>query len=123
MSGASRINQMPARTTGGSLKRSPPLETPYGAWGHRRQASCGLTALGDGLLLLSKDRWAKAHSTQLFKLDVGENEFDIAISVISINLRLIGDIEKFVVKQLLFQSSKPKADTAHGGCVVGYCKL
>lgn len=66
---------------------------------------------------------AKAHSTGLFELDVGENEFDIRVCIIGINLRLIGDIEKFVVKQLLFQSSKPKADAAHGGSVVGYCKL
>jgi hypothetical protein len=47
---------------------------------------------------------------RLFKLDVGEDEFDVGVIVICIELRLIGNVEEFVLEQLLFQFSEPKAD-------------
>ena len=62
-------------------------------------------------------------SCVLFELDVGENKLDIGVCVIGINLRLIDNVEKFVLKQLFLQFSEPKADTSHRGRVVGYCKL
>ena len=67
--------------------------------------------------------WAKAHSTRSFELDIGEHEFDIGVSVVGIELRLIGNVEEFVLEQLLFQFSEPKADTAHSICIVGYGEL
>ena len=56
----------------------------------------------------------------LFKLYVSQDEFNIAAAVVGIDLRLIGDVEEFVLKQLLLQSSEPEADTADRGCIVGY---
>ncbi len=49
--------------------------------------------------------WAKAHPTRLFELDVGEDEFDVGVSIVGIELRFIGDVKEFVLEQLLFQFS------------------
>ena len=48
----------------------------------------------------------------LFKLDIGEDEFDIAVTIIGIYLRLICNIEELNVLQLLGPFSEPEADTA-----------
>ncbi len=60
---------------------------------------------------------------RLFELDVGEDEFDVGVPIICIELRLIGDVEEFVLEQLLFQFSEPKTDAAHRCGIVGYRKL
>ncbi len=48
----------------------------------------------------------------LFKLDIGEDEFDIAVTIIGIYLRLIGNTEELTLKQLLLPFPEPEADTA-----------
>ncbi len=55
---------------------------------------------------------ALSRRTDLLKLDVGQDKFNIAKTVVVIYLGLICNVEEIMLKELLFQFSHPKADTA-----------
>jgi len=59
----------------------------------------------------------------LFELDVGNDKLDVGVAIISIELRLIGDVKELIIEQLLLKFSEPKADTPDRGLIVGYGKL